>query len=123
MEGTMTDTDTRTTYFHATGGEYDKAHEQELARVITEAIIQTSLVSDANAVVVRTGEISEALIATLACALAMSPSVTRSPTAIRRTTEDIAKRLYRRIVAAKNDPDLRDFVRRSFSGNDIGGNA
>ena len=59
----------------------------------------------------------------LACILAMSPSVTRSPAAIRKLGDDIVKRLRRKVAVAEQSPDLKDFVRRSFWGNDEGGQA
>ena len=79
--------------------------------------------SDANAIVVRTGEATQALLTALACVLALSPSAIRSPTAIRKTVDDLGKRLRRRVASAEQSPDLKDFVRRSFWNTDEGGNA
>ena len=98
--------------------EYDEAHERALLDAITQAIFETSRVSDANAIVVRTGEATQALLTALACVLALSPSAIRSPTAIRKTVDDLGKRL-----SAEQSPDLKDFVRRSFWNTDEGGNA
>ena len=103
--------------------EYDEAYVRALLDAITQAIFETSRVSDANAIVVRTGEATQALLTALACILAMSPSVTRSPTAIRKLGDDIVKRLRRKVAVAEQYPDLKDFVRRSFWGNDEGGRA
>lgn len=103
--------------------EYDEAHERALLEAITQAIFETSRVSDCNAVVIRTGEAAQALLTALACVLAMSPSVTRSPAAIRKTIDDLGKRLRRRVASAEQSPDLKNFVRRSFWNTDEGGNA
>ena len=93
-------TDAQTTFARATL-EYDKAHERALLEAITRAIFESSTVSDANAIVIRTAEAAEALLTVLAGILAMSPSATRSPTAIRRTIDDLGKRLRRQIAAAE----------------------
>jgi hypothetical protein len=45
--------------------EYDKALERAPLEAITTAIIETSRLSDCNAVVVRTAETAEALLAVL----------------------------------------------------------
>jgi hypothetical protein len=90
--------------------EYDKAHECALMEAITTAMFEASKVSDCNAIVIRTGEAAEALLTVLAGTLAMSPSATRSPTAIRKTVEEIGKRL--RVAAAEQSADLTEFVRR-----------
>jgi hypothetical protein len=103
--------------------EYDKEHERALLEAITEAIIDASLVTDANAIVIRTGEAAEALLTTLASILAMSPSAARSPTAIRKTADELGKQIRRKVAAAEANEALQDFIRRSFRGNDTGGNA
>ena len=115
-------TDAQTTYARATL-EYDKDHERALMEAITRAIFESSTVSDANAIVIRTGEAAEALLTVLAGILAMSPSATRSPTAIRKTVDDLGKRLRRQIAAAEGSEDLQEFIRRTFRGNDVEGTA
>jgi hypothetical protein len=112
---------TETTFAKATL-EYDAEHERALLEAITEAIFETSRVSDCNAVVIRTGEAAQALLTALACALAMSPSATRSPSAS-KTVDELGKRLRRKVSAAEQDADMQDFVRRSFWNTDEGGNA
>ena len=67
--------DTQATFARATL-EYDEAHERALLEAITQAIFETSRVSDCNAAIIRTGEAAQALLTALACVLAMSPSVT-----------------------------------------------
>jgi hypothetical protein len=120
----MTDTTqtTQTTFARATL-EYDSEHEQALAEAIARAIFETSMVSDCNAAVIRTAEIASALLTALAATLAMSPSASRSPATIRRTCDDLHKRLRRRVASAEQNPDLEDFVRQSFWGNGTGGSA
>ena len=115
-------TDAETTYDRATSA-YDKDHERALMEAITRAIFESSTVSDANAIVIRTGEAAEALLTVLAGILAMSHSATRSPTAIRRTVDDLGKRLRRQIAAAEGSEDLQEFIRRTFRGNDVEGTA
>ena len=115
-------TTARTTYARA-ALEYDKAHEQELLRVIAEAIINASILSDANAIVFRTGECAQALMTVLAGILAMPPSVTRSPAAIRKTVDELGKRLRRNVAAFETNEDLQHFLAHCFRGNDVGGSA
>ena len=53
------------TYARATL-EYDNEHERELIEAITRTIFETSVVSDVNAVVIRTHETAKALLTELA---------------------------------------------------------
>ena len=115
-------TDAQTTFARATL-EYDKAHERALVEAITRAILESSTVSDANAIVIRTAETAAALLTVLAGTFAMLPSATRSPTAIRKTIDDFGKRLRRKISAAEASEDLQEFMRRTFRGNDVEGTA
>ena len=113
-------TDAQTTFAKATL-EYDTEHEKALLEAITEAIFEASRVRDRNAVEIRTGEAAEALLTVLAGILAISPVATRSPTAIRRTIDDLGKRLRRQIAAAEQNADIQEFVvRRTFDGNGTG---
>ena len=115
-------TDAQTTYDRATSA-YDKDHERALMEAITRAIFETSAVSDANAIVIRTAECRRGPADVLAGILAMSPAATRSPTAIRRTIDDLGKRLRRQIAAAEASEDLQEFISRTFRGNDVEGTA
>ena len=110
------------TYARATL-EYDNEHERALLSAITEAIFTASMVSDCNAVVIRTGEAAQALLTALACVLAMSPSAVRSPSALRKTVDEFGNRLRSRIAATKNNADLQGFIRRMFRGSYVEGNA
>ena len=115
-------TDAQTTYDRATSA-YDKDHERALMEAITRTIFETSAVSDADANVIRTAECAQALVIVLAGVLAMSPAATRSPTAIRRTIDDLGKRLRRQIAAAEQNADIQEFVRRTFNGTGTEGAA
>ena len=115
-------TDAQTTCDRATSA-YDKDHERALMEAITRTIFETSAVSDADAIVIRTAECAQALVIVLAGVLAMSPAATRSPTAIRRTIDDLGKRLRRQIAAAEQNADIQEFVRRTFNGTGTEGAA
>ena len=115
--------DRRTSYAQATRA-YDGEHENALAEAILRAVIDASKVSDANVAVVRTAELTSALLSCLAIALVMSPAASRSPTAVRKTVDELAKRLRRRVAAAESDETMRDFLQRCFrSDDDVGGHA
>ena len=103
--------------------EYAAEHERALLEAIAESILNESKVSDCNAIVIRTGEAAQALLTALACVLAMSPSATRSPSALRKTCDDFSKSLRRKVAAAEGSEDLQEFIRRTFRGNDVRGNA
>ena len=113
-------TDAQTTYDRATSA-YDKDHERALMEAITRKIFETSAVSDADAIVIRTAECAQALVIVLAGVLAISPAATPSP--IRRTIDDLGKRLRRQIAAAEASEDLQEFISRTFRGNDVEGTA
>ena len=115
-------TDAQTTYDRATSA-YDKDHERALVEAITRTIFETSAVSDADAIVIRTAECAQALVIVLAGVFAMSPAATSSPTAIRRTIDDLGKRRRRQIAAAEQNADIQEFVRRTFNGTGTEGAA
>jgi hypothetical protein len=113
----------RTTYERATR-EYDDEHERALVDAIMHAVVEASKVDDLNCVVVRTGELASALMTVLATAIALSPAATRSPTQLRKTCDEITKRIRLRVSKAEADPGLREFKRRTFhQDNDAGGHA
>ena len=115
--------DRRTTYARAAAG-YDADFERKLIEAITTAIGEASIITDANVMAIRTGETASALLSVLAAVLAMSPAVTRSPTAIRKTIDELGKRLRRRVAQAERNADMQDFLRRVFRGDDdVGGHA
>ena len=90
---------------------------------ITRTILETSAVSDADAIFIRTAECAQALVIVLDGVLAMSPAATRSPTAIRRTIDDLGKRFRRQIAVTEASEDLQEFISRTFRGNDVEGTA
>jgi hypothetical protein len=71
---------------------------------------------------VRTGETIAALTTILARVLAMTPCATRSPTAMRKIVDEIAKKVLATQTAA--DPKVREFRERVFHhGDDVRGRA
>jgi hypothetical protein len=98
-------------------------HERELLVAMVMMIFDASKVSDAPAIVLRTGEATGALMSALALILAVSPSAARSPTAIRRTVKEFGKGLRWRVAEAGQNVDLQDLVRRFLLNPEVGGNA
>ena len=115
-------TDAQTTSDRAISA-HDKDHERALMEAITRTIFETSAISDADAIVIRTAKCAQALVIVLADVLAMSPAATRSPTAIRRTFDDLGKRLRRQIAVTEASEDLQEFISRTFRDNDVEGTA
>ena len=54
----------------------------------------------------------------LLATLAMSPSAVRSPTAIRKLTDDLGKTLRRKVAAARADADFQSFTNHCFRDDD-----
>jgi hypothetical protein len=100
---------------------FDHAFERRLVEVITKAIAEASAVSDANAVVLRTGEMIGALTTTVASTIALSPHA-RSPTALRRAADEISKRIRRQVLEALADPGFQE-DRAHFSDDNEAGHA
>jgi hypothetical protein len=92
-----------TTFERAAAG-YDPEHEKALADAIARAIFEASLVTDCNALVIRSAEIASALITTLAVV-------------------ELTKRLRRRIAAAEQSADVQDLAKRVFRTNEPAGHA
>jgi hypothetical protein len=101
----------QTTYERATL-EYDVEHERALIEAIATAIFEVSRVTDVNAAVIRTGEAARALTKSLAMVLALSPAAARSPTALRKTSDEIGKCLRRYVVENERDGIAQEFLRR-----------
>jgi hypothetical protein len=114
--------DLHTTFDRATAG-YDAEFEQGLVDALLQAIADASKVSDMDAPVLRTGEAASALLTCLAIVLAMSPSATRSPSALRQTLDALGKRLRQRLAVAEADAGLQEFLRRVFHGTGTDGTA
>ena len=113
--------DRRTSYGRAVAG-YDDDFERQLVEVITTAVVEASMAADVNAIMLRTGETTSALLTVLAGMIAMSPAATRSPTQVRKTVDELHKRLRRRLAAAERDFEVQDFLRRMFR-DDVEGHA
>jgi hypothetical protein len=112
----------RTSYERATL-KYDPEHECALVEALTETIFEVSRISDCDTIILRTAELASALTTILATALALSPSATRSPIALRHTLDELGKRLRRKIAHAASGPDFREFKDRIFHNDREGGNA
>jgi hypothetical protein len=114
----------RTTLERASAG-YDEAHERALVAAITNAIFQTSLTTDGAVLALRTGEVASALLTCLAGTIALSPAAVRSPISMRKTVDELGRRLRRRVANAATDPVFADFLARCFRDGDRerGGNA
>jgi hypothetical protein len=97
---------------------YDPEHERALGDAIIAAIVQSSYISEPPVLCLRTGEIANALTNTLALVLALSPSVTRSPHAIRKLSEEFRRRLTKGAAGAARDPTVNNFVARAFRNDD-----
>ena len=89
----------------------------------TRTIFETPAISDADAIVIRTAERAQALVIVLDGVLAMSPAATRSPTAIRRSIDDLGKGPRRKIAVIEASEDPQEFISRTFRGNDVEGTA
>jgi hypothetical protein len=72
---------------------------------------------------IRPGETARALVRTLGMVLALSPSVTRSPAAIRKTADEIGKVLRRHVAENERNGIAQEFLRRTFRDGSVGGNA
>jgi hypothetical protein len=118
----MTDAAARTTYARACAG-YDEEFERALVAAITTAIAETSLATDAEVMMLRTGETASALLTVLAGVLAMSPAATRSPTATRKMLDDLHRKLRRQLMEAERSADVREFASRCFRNTDVEGSA
>jgi hypothetical protein len=88
-----------------------------IERKLLDAIV--SAVSDTNVFVLRTGEAASALLSALAFVLACF----QSPTEIRRTIDDLGRRLRRRLAPAETDQELRPFRRCCFNCSGVGANS
>ena len=60
---------------------YDPAHRDAATAAILHAVVDASMIQESNALVIRTGELTDALVTVLSAAIAMSPSAARSPAA------------------------------------------
>jgi hypothetical protein len=89
----------------------DQAHayQERILAAVTDAIVEASIrkASDGQRVaVLLSAEIVDALVTVQASMLATSPSAS-SPTSLRRLCDKYAKRLFSRIRAGQENPELR----------------
>ena len=94
----------RTTYAKAVAA-YDVEFERLLADAIIETIATKSLVTDANVMVLRTGETATALVIALETIMALSPLMD-TPSELRKFAEHTAKRLRKNISKLRADPEF-----------------
>jgi hypothetical protein len=106
----------------ATAG-YDPAFETELTDAVIRTIVEQSMID--NVLVLRTGESAAALVGVLAVIMAMSPAAAHNEAAIKQVSRSFRRKLSAQVHHARQNPDLHEFLRRSFNYSDRerGGNA
>lgn len=97
---------------------YDVQHRNTLTEAILRAIVDASVIEQPPVLCIRTGELTDALIDALAAAIAMSPEATRSPAAIRKITDELRKRIVRKVAEVRSNADFRAFEDRVFRSDD-----
>lgn len=113
--------DPRFTYGRAVAG-YDEQFVETLRTAISTTIAETSFVSDAPVMAVRSSETIDALVDVLAQLIAVS-DLARSPTTLRKGVDKIAMRLRQHATQAAADSEVQDFKRRCFRAGTVGGHA
>jgi hypothetical protein len=94
--------DRRTSFARAAAG-YDDEFRKRLADALFTAIAETSLVTDANVMAIRTGETRDALVDCLITVMAMSPHYD-VPSHLREFAEHLAKKIRRDVTRLRADP-------------------
>jgi hypothetical protein len=100
---------------------FDEAFEQRLLGRIVEAIAAESMLDNGDGkpvLALRLGETAQALTTALACVLALSPASAHNDAAIKQTSQSFRRKLRARVNYARHDPDLHEFLRRSFNYSD-----
>jgi hypothetical protein len=100
---------------------FDEAFENSLLDRIVGAIVDASLVDDGagnQVLALRLGETAQALTTALACVLALSPPAAHNDAAIKQTSQSFRRKLRARVHHARRNPDLQEFLRRSFNSTD-----
>jgi hypothetical protein len=92
----------RTSYARASTG-YDDAFRKHLADAICKAIAEVSLITDANLLVLRTGETRDALVDVLITVMGLTPFYD-TPSRLREFTEHLAKKVKRDVARLRADP-------------------
>jgi hypothetical protein len=98
----------RTTYARATAS-YDDDFRRRLIEEIITAIAKASLVTDANVMAIRTGEMIEALTSCLIATAALTPHFD-TPRHLREFAAELAKRIRREVAKARAEGFCSDFV-------------
>jgi hypothetical protein len=94
--------DCRTSYARAAAG-YDDAFRKHLAEVIFTAIAETSFVTDANVLCLRTGETGDAMGDCLISVMALTPFYD-TPSHLREFAEGLAKKIRRDVARFRANP-------------------
>ena len=100
---------------------FDEAFEQRLLDRIVAAILDASLLDDGDGkpvLALRLGETAQALTTALALVLALSPASARNEAAIKQTSQSFRRKLRARVHHARGNPDLHEFLRRTFNSTD-----
>jgi hypothetical protein len=100
---------------------FDEAFEQRLLDRITQTIVAESMIDDGAGkpvLALRLGETAQALTTALACVLALSPASAHNAHAIKQTSQSFRRKLSARVQHARHNPDLHEFLRRSFNYSD-----
>lgn len=100
---------------------YDRAFEELLLERIVETIVAESMLEGGDGkpvLVLRMAELAAALTTALACTLALSPQAAHSSSAIKQTSRSFRRKLHSQVNAARRDPHLHDFLRRTFNHSD-----
>jgi hypothetical protein len=100
---------------------FDDAFERTLAEAILTAIVDTSYIDDESdhlVLALRLGETAQALTTALALVLALSPASSHDTHAIKQTSRSFRRKLSAGVQHARRDPDLHEFLRRSFNSSD-----
>jgi hypothetical protein len=78
-------------------------------KVIMRGVVEASQIGEPPVLVLRSGELTSALLTILATAIALSPESVRSPAAIRKVTEALRRHLQERVAVARASLDFLDF--------------
>jgi hypothetical protein len=100
---------------------FDEAFERRLLDRITQAIVEASMLEGVDGrpvLALRLGETAQALTTALALVLALSPASAHNDAAIKQTSQSFRRKLRARVNHARGNPDLHEFLRRSFNASD-----
>ena len=92
----------RTSYAPAAAG-YDDDFRKHLGDAIFTAIAEVSFVTDANLLVLRTGETRDALVDVLIATMSLTPHYD-VPSHLREFAEDLAKKIRRDVARYRANP-------------------